>query len=150
MRIFKSLLGITFSLFLLVGCDKSTPQIVYAIGYEHTFGRVKVKIEDDKQEEQFVVYYTIPEDDRYTHYFSFTFYLSNMEYLYNSDQFEYSDNLGSEIIFDENGYFVFYSSRTFYISYVNASDEVKSCIENDKYLINLSSGTFYSSGYYDW
>ncbi len=136
------------SLFLLVGCGYGRSlQKAYAIGYEHTFGTVKIKIENHEQEEEFVIYYTISEDDTHTHYFSFTFYLSSIEWIRNSDQFTYSDSLGCEIIFDENGYFEFYTSRIFYISYMNASDEVKSCIENDNYLIELSSGTFYSNPY---
>jgi hypothetical protein len=128
--------------FTCTGClDNKTPQIVYAIGEECVIGTVNVKVENDEEQEQFILYYNITEQETYSHYFSFIFGY-NMETVKNSEQFEYSDNLDSKIEFDENGYYVFDTSRIFYISYKNSSTEIKNIISSKECTLEFPIGTF--------
>ncbi len=143
MKIVKILFAIIFPLFLLAGCaEPTTPQIAYEIGVEHTFETIKVKLEHDEAQERFILYYNILEQETTTHFFAFTLHVSPSEFLTNSDQLAYTDNLGSKIEFDQDGYFTFYTSRIFYISYQNASDDIKNLIADKNCSIELPIGTF--------
>ncbi len=136
-----------FLLFLLPSCknEDSSRQQAYQMGVEHTFGSSTIKLSDDKENERFVLEYKTSEQGNNTYFFSFELNISTSESLSNSDQFEYSDNLGSNIIFDKNGYYAFYTSRTFYISYKNANESVKNIILSKQYIsISTLSKTFYT------
>lgn len=128
---------------LCTGCiGNSTPQTVYYIGAEHTFGTVSVKVEHDEIREQFVIRYDISKQDTDSwHEFHFTLSY-NLNELRNSEQFEYFDESNSPIGFDENGYYIFYTSKTLYVSYKNASADIKSVIANKKCELNFGMGTF--------
>jgi len=131
------------SMLLLTGCNsKHTPQVAYEIGAEHNFGTVKVKLDNDENQERFILYYTITNSGNESHFFSFIF--TNDEVcLNNSNQFEYSDNTGSKIEFDETGYYTFYTSRVFYISYKNADLNIKNFIYEKYCNVEIPLGTFY-------
>ncbi len=144
MRSNKMINTLLLSALLLTGCIGSSPQIAYAIGTEHIFGTVKIKLDNDESQERFVLYYTITNPHDENHYFSFGFSHEEI-YLRNSDQFEYSDNLGSKIEFDENGYYIFYTSRVFYISYKNADSNIKGFINEKDCTLNIPVGTFFFS-----
>ena len=127
MRIVKVIIVMLLSMVLFTGCSGcETPQTVYLIGEEYTFETIKVKLENDEAKEQFVLYYEVLAQDESTHYFSFTII----------------NNLESEISFNENGYYEFSNSKTFYISYKEANEEVKNLIKNKNCSIELPIGTF--------
>ena len=139
----KILCLMLLSALTLTGCFfNQRRQIVYTVGVEYTFKYVTVKLENDEAREQFVLYYHITKNEgKDSHFFGFTLiYQTNV--LSNSEQFEYSDNLGSEIEFDENGYYVFHDSRIFYVSYKNADEDMKSIIRSHDYSIELPIATF--------
>ena len=143
----KKVVGSVLSVMLLsmplfIGCVKNeTPQIVYLLGEEYNFNTVNVKVENDEVQERIVLYYNILEQEKESHFFAFTFIYNKYE-LKNSDRFDYSDNLGSLIEFNENGYYVFDDSRIFYISYKNADAEIKRIINDKNYIIEFPIGTF--------
>lgn len=142
MKIVKVIIVMLLSMVLFTGCSGcETPQTVYLIGEEYTFETIKVKLENDEANEKFILYYEVLVQDKRTHYFSFTI-TNNTETLKNSNQFNYKDNLDSEIKFNENGYYEFSNSRTFYISYKEANAEVKSLIKDKICSIELPIGTF--------
>lgn len=142
MKIVKAIIVMLFSMVLVTSCSGGeTPQTVYLIGEKYTFETIKVKLENDEAKEQFVLYYEVLVQDESTHYFSFTI-INNTEDLKNSNQFSYKDNLESEISFNENGYYEFSNSKTFYISYKEANEEVKNLIKNKICSIELPIGTF--------
>ncbi len=131
------------SMLMLAGCtDNQTPQTVYSIGEEYTIETIKFKIENEESQERFILHYDILEtQESSTHYFSFILHIDT-NLLKNSNEFEYTDNLNSSIEFDENGYYEFSTSRIFYISYKNASEDIKSNIKNKTCNIELPIGTF--------
>lgn len=132
------------------GCiNKETPQIAYAIGEEHTFGMIKVKVEHDELQEKFIIHFNISEQNKDNrHWFHFTFnYDSNS--LRNSEQFEYFDETDTKIEFNESGYYVFQTSKTFYVSYKNANTDVKAAIIDRKCNFDFGQGTFYFYSYSD-
>ncbi len=142
MKIVKLIIVMLLSMVLFTGCSGcETPQSVYFIGEEYTFETIKVKLENDEAKEQFVLYYEVLVQDESTHYFSFTI-INNTERLKNSNHFSYKDNLESEINFNENGYYEFNNSKTFYISYKEAKEEVKHLIKDKICSIELPMGTF--------
>lgn len=142
MKIVKVIIVMLLSMVLFTGCSGcETPQTVYLIGEEYTFETIKVKLENDEANEKFILYYEVLVQDESTHYFSFTI-INNTETLKNSNQFNYKDNLDSKIKFNENGYYEFSNSRTFYISYKEANAEVKSLIKDKICSIELPIGTF--------
>ena len=129
-------------LLLFVGCiDDKSRHKVYLMGYEHNFDTINVKVENDEEQERFVIYYDILNEgeENQTIYFQ---YSCNTIPLTNSDQFEYSDNLGSVITFDEDGYYTFTTSRIFYMSYKNAEQKIKDEIKNKEYTLCFSMATF--------
>lgn len=133
---------ILLSLLLFAGCySNETPQVVYSIGKEYVFDTIKVIVEHDETQEMFVLYYDVLEQEVGTHYFSFSFHYDT-ETLRNSDQFEYYDDFDSTVEFDENGYYVFDTSKTFYISYQNATSDVKSIINSKNCTLEFPIGTF--------
>ena len=129
---------------LLSGCScDGNPQRVYFIGEEYAFGTVTVKVEDNEIEQRYVLYYTVTKEEEYSNSFTFNFTYNTCETIKNSPEFEYStSDPDEEIAFDENGYYWFYGSRTFYISYKNANEEIKNIIANKECNIELSFGTF--------
>ena len=95
----------------LAACNPQSPQELFNIGKTHWFGQNSIRVEDDKANEQYVIYYNIDDEYTYTLFFSFTFTNERSVFsLTNSDEFDYTDNLGSEIVF-ENGYYLFYGLR---------------------------------------
>ena len=133
----------------LFGCveQPTTPKRLYDIGREYVFGdTLKFKIENDAENEQFVITYEcISENDEKLH-FIFGFNSRDIEvYTYDS-LFQYSDNLGSEITFNEYGCYYFTGDRTFYVSYKNTSEEIKTAIANNEYSISSSCGEFFAQG----
>ena len=144
MKLFKYFLGTVCLAVLLSGCTCHwTEQEIYAIGREYEFNNVTVKVEDDVAEERFIWYYTVNDDDTSKHSFCFEFYLSAGNTLSNSSEFEYSTSDPDEVIeFDENGYYRFYGSRIFYISYKNANEEIKNSIKNKECGLSFSFGSF--------
>ena len=54
----------------------------------------------------------------------------------------YYNSLGEEIVFDDNGYYLFNTNITIYISYKNANQEIKTAIANRRCNISLPFGTF--------
>ncbi len=133
------LLMITFT---CTGCfDNKTPQVVYSIGEEYVFDTTNVKVENDEEREQFILYYNVTGQEICSHYFAFTFSYDT-EILKNSEQFEYFDDLDSEIEFDENGYYVFDTSKIFYISYKNSNTEIKNIINSKECILEFPIGTF--------
>jgi len=142
MKKVKVIIDMLLSLILFTGCSgNKTPQTVYAIGEEYTFETIKVKLENDEVNERFVLYYEVLSQDESAHYFSFTI-ISDMKTLKNSNQFSYKDNFDSKIIFNENGYYEFSNSKTFYISYKEAKEDIKSLIKDKTCSIELPIGTF--------
>lgn len=138
------LLSVLFALCsLCAGCiGNGTPQKVYYIGAEYTFGAVNAKVEHDEVQEQFVIRYDISKQDADSwHEFHFTLRY-NLNELRNSENFEYFDESNSLIEFDENGYYIFYTSKIFYVSYKNANTDIKSIITNRKCELNFGVGTF--------
>ena len=129
---------------LCTGCiNHETPQIAYGIGEEHTFGAVKVKVEHDEVQEQFIINFNISEQDTDScHRFHFTFTYDSIS-LRNSEQFDYFDETGSEIKFDENGYYLFYTNKVFHVSYKYASTDVKRAIDDKTCSLDFGMGTFY-------
>ena len=133
---------ILISMLLLAGCtDNKTPQVVYLLGEEYFFDTINVKVENDEEQERFVLYYNILGQEKDSHFFAFTF-THNTYDLKNSEQFEYSDNLDSKIEFNENGYYVFNDSRIFYVSYKNADVDIKRIINDKDCIIEFPIGTF--------
>ena len=131
---------------IFTACDDfSTPQRGYDIGREYVFGdTLKFKIENDIENEQFVITYEcISENDEKLH-FSFGFNSRDIEVYKYDPLFQYSDNLGSEITFNEYGCYYFTGDRTFYVSYKNASEEIKTVIANNEYSISSSCGEFFA------
>lgn len=126
---------------VLVGCEPpSTPQRVYKIGQEYELGSVTVKVEDDSEQERYILYYD-NSDDSEINSFAFSFRYNNKS-LSNSNEFSYSDNLGSAIEFEQDGYYWFYGERTFYVSYKNANAEIKQSIADKACNMSFSFGTF--------
>ncbi|HBD06021.1 MAG TPA: hypothetical protein DCY93_01240, partial [Firmicutes bacterium] len=74
--------------------------MAYEIGAEHNIGNVNVKLDNDENQERFILHYNITNQGEESHFFSFAF-TSDEIYLKNSNEFEYSDNLNSKIEFDE-------------------------------------------------
>lgn len=144
MKIFKYLLVTVSFIILISGCScDGNPQPIYYIGEEYIFDTVTVKVEDDVAEEKYILYYTVNEDDTYKHSFCFEFHLNASETLINSTEFEYSTSDLDEVIeFDENGYYCFYGSRIFYVSYKNANEEIKNSIKNKECSIYCFIGLF--------
>ena len=137
-------------LFLLIvtfaGCKYGdlSKQQAYQMSVEHSFGDMTVRLSQDEENERFVLECKISEKSDEVHLFSFDLNISVTESLNNSEQFDYGDNLGSQIAFDKNGYYEFYSERIFYISYKNADENVKKIISDKKYIsISTLSKTFY-------
>ncbi len=119
-------------------------QQAYEMGVEHSFGDVTVRLSQDEENERFVLECKISEKSDEVRLFSFELNISATESLNNCEQFDYGDNLGSQIVFGENGYYEFYSDRIFYISYKNADENVKKIILDKKYIsISTLSKTFY-------
>ncbi len=144
MKLFKYLLATVCFAVLLSGCSCNlTPQEIYFIGEEYAFETVTVKVEDDEAEQRYVLYYTVTKEDGNDHSFTFNFTYNTCETIRNSDEFKYyTSDPDEEITFNENGYYYFYGSRTFYITYKNASEEIKNSIENKTCNISFSFGTF--------
>ena len=152
MNFSKKFIPILFLTTLFTGChtdDCGCYAVAYEIGAEHVFRSFKIKLDHDEFEEQFVLYYDELDHSNSWNYFEFTLFdETKFEYLVNSNQFTYSDNLNSKIEFNENGYYEFYGSRIFYISYKNASEEIKNVIRSKKCSITVSpGGTFYFKEY---
>lgn len=141
-KIISVIIAIFLVTALFSGCnDNNTPQKVYSIGKYYTFNTVKVKLENNIEEERFVLFYKILDQDGSTHFFSFAF-ICNTKTLRNSENFDYKDDSDSEIVFNKNGYYEFYDSKIFYISYKNADEEIKDIIYSEDYSIELPIGTF--------
>lgn len=125
----------------LTGCIHR-PQAVYYIGQEYLLGDLTVKTVDEKENERYVIYCIDAQSRTEEHYFDFNFTYNTCLSLRNSDEFEYTDDLGNDIIFDEKGYFCFSGSRTFYVSYKNSSEEIKQAIKNEECNISFGVGLF--------
>ncbi len=149
MKVFKTFFAVACLAVLMVvaaftvGCRHS-PQELYHIGTEYNFGGDLVKVEDDKQNEQFVYSYQEITTNKYPHYFHFTFSLwyDVSEEFRNSTEFEYTDSTGDEIVFDETGHYYFNGSREIYISYAGANERIKQAIANNAYDLAFCVGTF--------
>ena len=132
---------------LFTGCieNPSTPQRLYDIGREYVFGdTLKFKIENDMENEQFVIIYEDIKGTDTEHFFYFGFYdYNSVGYLFNPSYFEYSDNLGSEIVFNEDGHYDFIGDRTFYVVYKNSPEEIKTAIANSEYSISCYGRVYY-------
>ncbi len=155
MKVFKTFFAVACLSVLMVvaaftaGCRHS-PQELYHIGTEYNFGGDLIKVEDDKQNEQFVYSYKKINSDRYDHFFYFIFmFTDTLEYLLNSDEFEYSDSTGAEVVFDDNGHYLFNGSREIYISYAGANERIKQAIANDDYDLEFGVGMFIHNPYSD-
>lgn len=132
---------------LLAGCIETptTPQIAYDVDREYIIGdTLKFKIENDAENERFIVIYEDIEGTDRERYFNFGFHdFNSAGCLFNPSYFEYSDNLGSEIVFNEDGHYDFIGDRTFYVVYKNSPEEIKTAIANSEYSISC-----YGRGYY--
>ncbi len=116
------------------GCVHS-PQVVYRIGRLYSFDYANFILTIDKENEVFVFEYDSKMEGSNWFYFVFTHHTS-MEYI-NGDEFEYLDNLGGQIVFDENGVFEFEGEKIFCISYANASEEIKSVINQGYFEVHV-------------
>lgn len=129
---------------ITAGCYDGSPQRVYYIGTEYRFGNVFIKVDDDKQNEQFIFSYNKTKPDKYQHNFYFIFCFdgdTSIKYR-NSEEFEYTDSTGEEVVFDEDGYYMFNGSRKIYISYAGANERIKQAVVNNVYHLAFSVGTF--------
>ncbi|MDE6667284.1 MAG: hypothetical protein K2K38_02915 [Clostridia bacterium] len=127
---------------LWLSCDGHPIQI-YNIGQEYAFNTFTVKVENDEVEQRFILYYTVTKEGQYSNSFTFDFGYKTFEHITNSKEFEYSTSDPDEIItFDENGFYYFYGSRTFYISYKNANEEIKNSIANKEFNLSFPLGPF--------
>ena len=124
------------------GCNcNHTPQKVYKIGIQYVTDSCDYIVSHDSIEERFVFEF-IDKDSSTDNFFNFIFTYNNLNSLRNSAEFTYYNNSGEEILFDENGYYVFNANITIYISYRNANQEIKSEIANRNCNISLPLGTF--------
>ncbi len=150
MKNFKAVIAVTSVAVILslsaiaAGCSYNSAQRAYYIGTEYNFGGDLIKVDDDKQNERFIYSYKETKPDGYPHRFYFIFNFSgdtSIKYR-NSEEFEYTDSTGEEVVFDENGYYMFNGSREIYISYAGANERIKQAIANNGYGLAFYKGPF--------
>lgn len=126
-------------------CGPGSAQPIYQFGVEYNFKQSIIRVDHDTDEENFIFYYTDKgSSSDYNFYFTFTF-STILDTLFNSEEFEYVDGEGNEIVFDENGHYYFNGDKVIYISYKNANEEIKSSIANEQFSISIGCGTFVPS-----
>ena len=147
MRRIISFILLTSCLFCFSSCidDFNSQERAYDIGREYILGdNLKFKIENDVENEVFVITYDNINETNEELSFCFGFYdFNTTSCFYNPSYFEYSDNLGSIIIFNEDEYYMFTGDRIFYVSYKNSPDNIKTAIANSEYSISCFCGGFY-------
>ncbi len=121
------------------GCivDVEKPYEGYVMGYKYELTTYTIQAVDDKENERFVITYTSLVDGN-SLFFQCEFSYVVGEQLKNSNEFSYTDNLDSDIVFNEDGYYEFTGNRIFYVSYKNANVEIKESIANDDYFMNFT------------
>jgi len=114
----------------------------------------KIKITEDTsltvtrnlEEEKFVIEYlttNIKEENN----FSFSFATKKTRSEINPLYFIYSNSKKETLIFDELHYYYFYGSETFYVSFKNSPDDIKSNIIDKTFNIQVFSKIFTYEGY---
>jgi hypothetical protein len=142
-----SLILLISCIVLLAGCIETptTPQRLYDIGREYIIGdTLKFKIENDAENERFIVIYEDINGTNKERYFNFYFHdFNSASRLFEPSYFEYSDNLGSEIVFNDDWHYDFIGDRTFYVVYKNSPEEIKTAIANSEYSILCYGRVYY-------
>lgn len=142
MRKYYKLLTIllVFTTLAFIGCINS-PQVVYHIGERYSFIDGDVLVTLDETEEKFVFEYT-DKDPSASLYFDVSFTYHTVTTLKNSPEFDYTDRDGNILVFDENGHYVCDGDQILYVSYKNASDEIKAAISKGEFNISFGFGPF--------
>ena len=134
----KGILAMLFvplaSILLCAACGPDSAQPIYHFGREYEFNNYIIKAELNAEEENFLCCYKVKSNSAHC-VFSFKFTYNTLTELNNSIEFEYSDDNGNEIVFDENGYYTFTGDKTICISYKNANEEIKSAISDEQFSV---------------
>lgn len=116
---------------------------IYNIDQIYDYDSCNILLAHDEKDEKFVYYYTDKDSKSNIFYFDFTY--NTITTLHNSSEFIYTDSEGNELIFNENGRYEFLGDVTIYISYKNASQEIKTAISEHIFSLNFGVGSFRSA-----
>ncbi len=124
------------------GCEENEcPIIGYYMGTHYELNSCDVQVDIDENEEEFVFDY-IDKDPNARLFFVFTFTYNNLTHLRNSPEFDYVDDDGNELVFDEDGYSRLNGDQIIHISYHHANEEIKSVIASKKFSVSFGFGSF--------
>ncbi|MDE6597667.1 MAG: hypothetical protein K2K60_03405 [Clostridia bacterium] len=133
---------------VIIGCSfmgcasNKNKQRVYNFGETYEFENFNVRVENNFEKERFEFYY-VDKGNSVNCYFcvEFTYQTTEaMPTLLNSTEFKCIDSDCNEIVFNENRYYVFTGNKTLYISYKNATEEIKLAIEDANFSISFGFG----------
>ncbi len=141
----KGLISILSCLLLMMalsGCKTGDCGIIsYYMGIQYEFEDCDIRVDLDENEEEFVFDY-VDKDPDSSLLFEFSFDYKNFTHLHNSPEFDYVDDDGHELVFNEKGYCRFFGDQIIHISYHHANDEIKSAIASKTFSISFGSGSF--------
>ena len=132
-------------LVMICGCfNTEKPQRLFFIGEEYEFGRRKVLVTDDSENERLVIKYDLQENfpDDENMYFEFTFIHHDCERVDKSQFYFYDDELNEVVFNEENNSFYFNQDKIIYVSYKNSNIDVKNSIKLKDFSVAIGVGTF--------
>lgn len=139
------ILFILGELSFLLGWGREKKFPVYQIGKDKGFrgDEYRIAIENDTENEHFVLRYTNVEDHRCA--FDFVLYFDDYAVRANGKTtLVITDENGVEIVFENDGSGLsFCEDRTFYVSYAELEEEEKEAISENRYHLCVESKFFY-------
>lgn len=118
-------------------------QRIYYIGETYKLANgAEVTMSVDKEKQLFTFKFTANEEYMVQQFY-FGFHKELLgEYSKNSRDFNYVDDQGNGISFNQDGYYYFTGDKAIYISYASANEEIKRAIAEDRYDLYFGWGCF--------